>query len=283
MEQLFTRALARSNEQFPGQTREDEPSSYLAAHLFHSTNAFIALRLFLLSCPSLSVCSPSGVVLRVGSQILATSREAGMPSRAERFFAHISNYTWTVEVSEWPERSREPISGISLIAEALARPQREYARVLLAFNGWSITVHQSDVAQDDETIFDAYFPTSTSSALSDEASPDGAQPGRPLKLIKAMRVFYEKFPGGRETASREEIRKTIEGELGESFSETSASRLFRAIILLGELESKFGDEIRSANADQIAALLREEFGIQPGDERIGHVWRGIEAGFPPRT
>ena len=130
IEDIFPRILDRS---YVVSTDHDlKPDDEVGQYIKHSLNAMFALQMFLESCPSLSVCSPDGVVLRVSRRILTRLLTDGKKSD-HRYFECIDEETWLVDVEAW-ERPTQASSSVDMVVEALLRKQRNRANFFSRFS-----------------------------------------------------------------------------------------------------------------------------------------------------
>ena len=229
LEDIFPRILDRS---FAVADLSDiGPDDDFARYRKHSLNAMFALEMFLSSCPSLSVCSPDGIVLRVSNRILARLHEDSSPPD-HRFFECIDEHTWVIDIEPWgpapipPTDNNRPgallgpgqsvTDNNNAVVQALLLHQRERANFFSKFNGWSLTVRAEDLPEDN-AIFDRYLFIGDIIEADEDVAISGSDQrgGRPRKIMRALVAFCRCYPDGRKNFPVGVIQTNVIEKMGE--------------------------------------------------------------------
>ena len=281
IEDIFPRILDRS---YVVSTDHDlKPDDEVGQYIKHSLNAMFALQMFLESCPSLSVCSPDGVVLRVSRRILTRLLTDGKKSD-HRYFECIDEETWLVDVEAW-ERPTQASSSVDMVVEALLRKQRNRANFFSRFSGWSLSVRAEDVPED-AAVFDLYLKMGDAIQSDAETDPDtdetsGQIVGRPPKVFEALIAYCRRFPSGRQGTPMKVVRSQVSEQMGKDCSETTMRRVFRLresveIVLASPMKDSIG-----LTPEGVATLLSEAGEFSVGFPQLpGLVLKAMRAGYP---
>lgn len=282
IEDVFRRILDRSFAIFPDESDPAEGEDGFEAgyndFMKHSSRAHSALDFFLNDHP-LSICSPEGTVLNVSNRILAQAGGDAFGEGDDRYYECIDDRTWLIDARPWPKTSAHSKDTRAKIVEALLQSKIERAEVFSRFNGWSLSVHSKYVPSEDHG-FDPYLAPDRFFDLDEDTEEVTPKSGRPEKVLSALKAYCTKFPNGKGTTVLHKVKSAVEDELGMSCSETTLRRVLRAVDLMDELLEKFGDDCRSASREEISDLLVNESRLKPGDEKIDHVFSGLQAGYP---
>ncbi|WP_407491885.1 hypothetical protein [Pseudooceanicola sp. MF1-13] len=281
LEQIYPKILDRSQTTIEFDEVDDD--DVIGLYFRHSLNAMFALEMFLASCPSLSVCSPQGEVLRVSNRILTRLRSDSAPPD-HRYFECIDETTWLVDVEPWG--APKPTTDVrERIVEALINNQRKRANMFSRFNGWSITIKQEDVPQDSGS-FDLYlnFGDALADATTDEPPENGVseqKDGRPPKILTALNAYCMRYPDGRKNTPVNIIQTSVIEQMGQDCSETTIRRVFRLRELLDKLlgsgDFEAGSEL---SEERVAAALDDPSELIGSMPAAKLATASLRAGYP---
>lgn len=184
---------------------------------------------FLRFCPSLSVCSPEGKVLRISKGILHKRIGSELPMDFEFIEPHSDG--WLVSVqgdeSKWREVARESVSDknalkvVDLMLNGLKAAQEVYRQ----FDGWALTFARDDWpngSDEMDKLLDPALGLDPSEFDTDSSSAPAR--GRPRKQEAAKRAYDLLFPGGHQGSSMKLVLMAVSNHLGEVVSETTMRR-----------------------------------------------------------
>lgn len=187
-----------------------------------------ALIEFLRVCPSLSVCSPDGKVLRISKGLL--HKRIGSDRVMDFEFIEPHSNGWLVSVQgdekKWREVARGAASDesalkiINHMLDGLKRAQDVYRQ----FDGWAVTFASDDWPNGPEEM-DKLLDPSMAFEQSD-FDPDSSTPakGRPRKQEAAKRAYDLLFPSGHQGRSMKQVLMAVSDHVGEIVSETTMRR-----------------------------------------------------------
>lgn len=215
----------------------------------------LATREFLSECPSLSVCSPQGVVLRIGDGVLSATQLKDNSLT----YHHLSTSSggWVVSPRKWSRnprefgviftggardqleeifREREPDQGHNETERSLAKEAQkilkfeaeEWHRTLDQFAGWALVFHKDDFPKD-VTALDQFIAPPIMDDDEENSAAHTSKVGRKEKVGPALAKYKVLFPVGHGSMTQEVVRQEISNSLGYSIGLRTLQRALSII------------------------------------------------------